>query len=152
MFQVVGTALSVGDIVVRCIASLSSLKSKYHNAPIIVSAMIGQLYMVQSALDQLSVLKSPELRRTPRYKELASQVHHALDSFGPLMKALEEVLDRLDKDAPLEMTTKSRITFLWSEKDMNNFSMFLDRQVNAFNLLLQAIQWYVILSSLVQGV
>ncbi|XXH04548.1 hypothetical protein Hte_010965 [Hypoxylon texense] len=140
MFQVVGTALSIGDIVVRCIASLSSLKSKYHNAPIIVSAMIGQLYMVQSALDQLSVLKSPESRRIPRYQELASQVHHALDSFGPLMKALEEVLDRLEKAAPLEMGTKSRMVFLWSEKDMNHFSTFLDRQVNALNLLLQAIQ------------
>ncbi|KAI1760370.1 P-loop containing nucleoside triphosphate hydrolase protein [Hypoxylon sp. FL1150] len=140
MIQLVGTALSVGDIVVRCITGLTALKSKYHNAPIIVSAMIGQLYMVQSALDQLPILKSPELRRSPRYQQLASQVHHALGSFGPLMKALGEELDRLNKASPLEMKAKSRLTFLWSEKDMNNFSTFLDRQVNALNLLLQAIQ------------
>ncbi|KAI2615187.1 hypothetical protein GGR54DRAFT_301197 [Hypoxylon sp. NC1633] len=140
VIQIVGTVISVGDVVIRCITRLSSLKAKYHDAPIVVSTMMGQLYMVQTALDQLSVLESPELYRSPRYQHLALQVNKALDSFSPLMMTLQRDLDRLAGRVTLGMAAKNRLVFLWSEKEMTMFSMLLDRQVNALNLLLQAIQ------------
>ncbi|OTA88543.1 hypothetical protein M434DRAFT_34813 [Hypoxylon sp. CO27-5] len=140
VLQIVSTAISIGDVVVRCITRLGSLKAKYSDAPIHFSTMIGQLYMVQAALDQLSVLRSPGLCLNPKYPKLANQITKALDSFGPVMETLQRDLSRLDDSIPSEMTTRSRLAFLWSEKEILAFSTALDRQVNALNLLLQTIQ------------
>ncbi|KAI8628515.1 G-protein alpha subunit-domain-containing protein [Xylariaceae sp. FL1651] len=139
--QIVGTVVSLGDVVLRCITTLSSLKSKYSDAPLLISTVVGQLYMVQAALDRLSALDSPTLSREPRFRQLARQIGNALDSFSPLIKHLEETLDICDNTAHGDtMSAKSRITFLWKEGDLMEFSTLLDRQVNALNLLLQAIQ------------
>ncbi|KAI1862524.1 hypothetical protein JX265_009238 [Neoarthrinium moseri] len=140
IFQIVSSAVSLGDVVVKCITRLSSLKSKYHDAPIILSTMIGQLYMVQVAIEQLSEWSKPERSHDPRYQQLAVQVSHSLDSFDLLILALQQLLDYVDSAAPAPMSVKRRIAFLWSEKEMAGYSVLLDRQANALNLLLQAIQ------------
>ncbi|KAI0146143.1 G-alpha-domain-containing protein [Xylariaceae sp. FL1272] len=138
LLQVVGAAVSLGDLVVKCIAGLSSLKAKYHDAPLVVSTMIGQLYMVKAALDQLSAWKNPDLGRDPRYCQLALQIGNSLDCFGLLILALEQKLDNFQR--PRHMTPAMRVSFLWSERETTEYSTLLDRQVNALNLLLQAIQ------------
>ncbi|KAI1868106.1 uncharacterized protein JN550_006594 [Neoarthrinium moseri] len=140
IFQIVSSAVSLGDVVVKCITRLSSLKSKYHDAPIILSTMIGQLYMVQVAIEQLSEWSKAERSHDPRYQQLAVQVSHSLDSFDLLILALQQLLDYVDSAAPAPMSVKRRIAFLWSEKEMAGYSVLLDRQANALNLLLQAIQ------------
>ncbi|KAI2623932.1 hypothetical protein GGS26DRAFT_600291 [Hypomontagnella submonticulosa] len=101
--------------------------------------MIGNLFIVQAAMNQLSVFRSPELSRSSRYQELASQMGNALDSFGPLMVKLDRELSRLNRKDSSGRATRSRIAFLWSERAIFSFSEDLDRQVNALNLLLQAI-------------
>ncbi|KAI1356966.1 G-alpha-domain-containing protein [Xylaria sp. FL0043] len=133
--QIVGTAVSLGDVVIKCIVGLRSLKNKYHDAPLVVSTIIGQLYMVQSALDQLAIWNKPEHGRDPRYRQLAWQIDSALDCFSPLVTTLERRLSDVEL-----MTTTQRLTFLWGEKETSDFSILLDRQVNALNLLLQAVQ------------
>ncbi|KAF2690642.1 hypothetical protein K458DRAFT_61362 [Lentithecium fluviatile CBS 122367] len=140
IFQIVGTAVSLGDVVLKCITGLSSLKTKYHDAPIHISTMIGQLYIVQTALDQLSVSNGAENDRHPRYRQLASQIGNSLDSFGVLVLALQKQLDQFDSPSSSNMAAKGRIKFLWSEKELADYSSLLDRQVNALSLLLQAIQ------------
>lgn len=141
IIQIVGVVVSLGDVVVRCIAGLSSLRAKYHDAPIHITTMIGNLFIVQAAMNQLSVFRSPELSRSSRYQELASQMGNALDSFGPLMVKLDRELSRLNRKDSSGRATRSRIAFLWSERAIFSFSEDLDRQVNALNLLLQAIHW-----------
>jgi hypothetical protein len=136
--SIVSTAVSLGDVILRCITGLSALKTKYHDAPLTITTIVGQLYMVQAALTQLSTWNRPEHCRSPRYRQLASQADDALGSFGPLMLALENQLDHLDSPS---VTTKTRLEFLWNESEMTNYSVLLDRQVNALNLLLQAVQW-----------
>jgi hypothetical protein len=143
IFQIVGAAVSLGDVVLKCITKLSSIKTKYQQAPIHLSTMIGQLYIVKTALDQLSVWNKPQNDRDPRYRQLASQVGGSLDCFGLLILALENKLDQFDSPSLNDMAAKSRIKFLWSEKDMVDHSILLDRQVNALSLLLQAIQLWV---------
>ncbi|KAI1277180.1 G-alpha-domain-containing protein [Xylaria sp. FL0933] len=133
--QIVGTAVSLGDVVIKCIVGLRSLKNKYHDAPLVVSTIIGQLYMVQSALDQLAIWNKPEHGRDPRYRQLAWQIDNALDCFSPLVTTLERRLSDVEL-----MTTTQRLAFLWGEKETSDFSILLDRQVNALNLLLQAVQ------------
>ncbi len=103
--------------------------------------MIGQLHMVKVAQDQLSPLNSPNFIRDPRYRQLAAQIGNALDSFGPILLALGQQLDRYEGIGASRMTAKSRMGFLHGEREMTNLSILLDRQVNALNLLLQAMQW-----------
>lgn len=143
IIQIIGTALSLGEVVVKSITKLSSIKARYQGAPMVLSTMIGQLYIVQSALDQLGVLSRPELSQSPRHHHLAQQVGNSLDCFGALILALGEHLDQFQVSETANMTVKDRIAFLWSEKDMLDYSALLDRQVNALTLLLQAMQWYV---------
>ncbi|KAI8951236.1 G-protein alpha subunit-domain-containing protein [Xylaria longipes] len=140
IFQIVGTVVSLGDVVIKCITRLSALKAQFHDAPIIVTSMIGQLHMVKIAQDQLSPLNSPRFGHGPRYHQLAGQIGNALDSFGPILFALSQQLDRYEGVGSDRMTAKSRMGFLHGEREMTNLSILLDRQVNALNLLLQAIQ------------
>ncbi|KAI9686854.1 MAG: guanine nucleotide-binding protein subunit alpha [Bathelium mastoideum] len=120
---IVGSVVGIADVVTRSIGSLNGLKLKYRDAPTLVSTLIGQLYTTQTALDQLSSWAEdyagiPTSVEAERYAELAAQVGNALDCFGPLI----------------------RISFLWNERDLNEYLTLLDRQVNALTLLLQAIQ------------
>ncbi|KAK5625187.1 hypothetical protein RRF57_000903 [Xylaria bambusicola] len=140
IFQIVGTVLSLGDVVIRCITRLSALKAQFHDAPIIVTSMIGQLHMVKIAQDQLSTLNSPTFTHDPRYHQLAVHIGNALDSFSPILLALGQQLDRYEGIGANWMAAKTRMGFLNGEREMTNLSILLDRQVNALNLLLQAIQ------------
>ncbi|KAI1370562.1 hypothetical protein F4677DRAFT_451234 [Hypoxylon crocopeplum] len=99
LFQVVGTVVSISDVIFKCIKRLSMLKAKYHDAPMLISTLIGQLYIVQAALDQLQALTSQDL-----------------------------VANGCDQ---AEITAKGKLTFLWNESEMINYSNLLDRQVNA---------------------
>ncbi|KAF2963450.1 hypothetical protein GQX73_g10120 [Xylaria multiplex] len=140
IFQIVGTVVSLGDAVIKCITRLSTLKAQFHDAPIIVTSMIGQLHMVKIAQDQLSPLISPNFARDARYRQLASQIGNALDSFGPILLVLGQQLDRYEGIDAARMKARSRLGFLHGEREMTNLSILLDRQVNALNLLLSAMQ------------
>ena len=141
IFQIVGAAISMGDLVLKCLAKLSALKAKYRNVSLNISTIIGQLYMVQAAINELETWNKSGYGRDPRYQQLASQISNSLDCFSTLMLRLEQHLGRFDTERPEEMTTKDKTIFLWDEKETIEFSTLLDRQVNALNLLLQAIQW-----------
>ncbi|KAK7911474.1 guanine nucleotide-binding protein alpha subunit [Apiospora marii] len=138
--QVVGTVVSLTDVVIKSITKLNSIKAKYHNCPLLVVTMIGQLCTVQSALGRLADWNSPERTRDPRYQQLGLQIGNSLNNFSPLILALQQQLDRFEGTAPMQMGAKQKLKFLWSEKDMSGYSILLDRQVNALNLLLHALE------------
>ncbi|KAI0537271.1 hypothetical protein GGR58DRAFT_354493 [Xylaria digitata] len=142
IFQIVGTAVSLGDVVIKCIVGLKSLKSKYHDTPLVISTIIGQLYIVQSALDELAMWNKRDdgRERDPRYLDLASQIDNGLDCFSLLILTLEQRLNDFKLNGTKDMTTRQRLTFLWNEQETSDYSVLLDRQVNALNLLLQAVQ------------
>ncbi|KAF2963173.1 hypothetical protein GQX73_g10391 [Xylaria multiplex] len=127
---------------------LKSLKSKYHDAPLVISTIIGQLYIVQSALDELAIWNKRDdgRERDPRYRDLASQIDNGLDCFRLLILALDQRLNDFELNGIKDMTTRQRLTFLWNERETSDYSVLLDRQVNALNLLLQAVQWYAMAS------
>jgi guanine nucleotide-binding protein G(i) subunit alpha len=144
---IVGTALSVAKVVTHAILKLSELKSRYRNVPLQLSTLIGQLYIVRAALEQISSWSSEDLFSSPRYQELAVQIDTSLDCFCPLILTLQQHLEELDLSHDLDMTVRSKVSFLWNEKDLMGYLGLLDCQVNALNLFLQAIQWCVINSS-----
>ncbi|KAF2652377.1 hypothetical protein K491DRAFT_49640 [Lophiostoma macrostomum CBS 122681] len=137
---IVGTALTVAEMAMKIISKLSQLKARYRNVPLQISTLIGQLYIVKAALDQLSSWSSEDMWSRPRYQELALQLDTSLDCFCPLILTLQQHLDELDLPEDLDMTARSKISFLWNEQDLMGFLKLLDCQVNALNLFLQALQ------------
>lgn len=137
----VGTALSVATAVTQVISKLSDLKSKYRNVPLQMSTLLGQLYIVRSALDQISQWRSEDLSGNPRYQELAEQIDTSLDCFCPLILTLQQHLEELHLPQDLGMSTRSKVCFIWNEEDLMGYLRLLDCQVNALNLFLQAVQW-----------
>lgn len=141
ILSIVGATLSVATGVTKAIGTLSGLKSRYRNVPLQLSTLIGQLYIVQTALEQISSWSSTDLFGRPRYRQLASQIGTSLDSFRPLMLALQHHLDELASLKDIDMTVMKKVSFLWNEQDLMAYSSLLDHQVNALTLFLQAIQW-----------
>ncbi|KAI0455352.1 G-alpha-domain-containing protein [Xylaria acuta] len=96
--------------------------------------------MVQAALDQLKIWNKPEYSRDPRYRQLALQIGSFLDCFSLLILTLEGRLEDFERDGSNNITAQQKFIFLWGEKETSEYSSLLDRQVNALNLLLQAVQ------------
>lgn len=143
ILSIVGAALSVANGVTKAIGMLSELKSRYRNVPLQLSTVIGQLYIVRAALDQISSLSSGDLFSDPRYQQLAAQIGTALDSFRPLISALQKHLDELGPYEGIAKAGMEKASFLWNEQELMAYSSLLDCQVNALSLFLQAVQWYV---------
>ncbi|VUC36686.1 unnamed protein product [Clonostachys rosea] len=140
----IGSVVSIGDVVAKSIRKLSELRSRYHNAPFQITTLVGQLYIIQAAVGQLMQWKSSAFLNESRYLELASQIEASLDSFCPLILALEQYLDKFDAVSDSDsLHMQDRLEFMWNEKDIDVYLNMVDRQVNALNLFLQAIQWQV---------
>ena len=144
---IVGSVVGIADVVTRSIRSLNSLKTKYRDAPALVSTLIGQLYTTQVALEQLSIWAGdysgiPTSVEAERYAQLAAQVGNALDCFSPLILSLQQHLNKLESLDAIQFGFQKKVSFLWKERDLNDYLALLDRQVNALTLLLEAIQWY----------
>lgn len=142
ILSIVGAALSVANGVTKAIGMLRELKSRYRNVPLQLSTVIGQLYIVQAALDQISSWSSKDLFSGPRYQQLAAQIGTALDSFHPLISALQQHLDELESHEGIAVPGMKKVSFLWNEQELVAYSSLLDCQVNALSLFLQAVQWY----------
>jgi hypothetical protein len=142
----IGSIISIADVVAKSIRKLSELRSRYHNAPFQITTLIGQLYIIQAAINELTRWKSDVLMRDPRYRQLALQLDASLGCFCPIIMSLQQYLDSLDVASASGIDSSTlpgkRISYLWNERDLAVYLGLVDRQVNALNLFLQAIQWY----------
>lgn len=143
ILSIVGSTLSVANGVTKAIGTLSELKSRYRNVPLQISTLIGQLYIVQAALEQVASWSSSGLFCGARYQQLAEQIGTSLDSFRPLILALQQHLEELEPLDNITMTAMNKVSFLWNERELMAYSSLLDSQVNALGLFLQAVQWYL---------
>lgn len=146
----VGSIVSIADVLTKSIRKLSDLRSRYHNAPVQITTLIGHLYLIQSTIDELTRWKSRILVHDPRYRQLALQIDTSLDCFCPLITSLHQYLSELDVSSTSDlnsMNLRSRISYMWNERDMAVYINLIDRQANALSLFLQAIQWYGVRSS-----
>ncbi|KAI1073878.1 G-protein alpha subunit-domain-containing protein [Whalleya microplaca] len=140
VFQIVGTVISISDVVFKCIKRLNTLKTKYRDAPMLISTLIGQLSIIETALEQLSAWKTQELGKNPRLQRLASRIDIAFDCFSPLIIKLQKELDGIDAHESSELTTRDRLSFLWSEEGTASYLVLLGQQVTTLTLLLQVVQ------------
>ena len=138
----VGSVIGVLDIATRSINKLNVLRSRYRQANFLVSALLAQLYTVQATLHQIKQLQhTTGFRRALESQQLQSALEVSLEGCDVLMASLEEQLDQLSTRDGGELNSKGKLTFLWQDQDIEEYSDLLGRQISALNLLLQAIQW-----------
>ncbi|KAI0201375.1 G-protein alpha subunit-domain-containing protein [Astrocystis sublimbata] len=63
-----------------------------------------------------------------------------LTGWIPLLISLEQRLEDFDTNGESNLTSAQKLTFMWDEEEIMRFSVLLNIQVNALNLLLQAVQ------------
>lgn len=138
----VSAVLGIVSLIAKSVASLSDLQSRYGAADLKVSLLIGQLSTVKAALKQIAklledgngALRDPEL----------------IDDFSMSLKCVEDVVVILDdkislvqRNAANELTIRSKVGFIWDEKTMDDYLSMLNNQIQALDLLLTALQWFV---------
>lgn len=142
----VGSIISIADVVAKSIRKLSDLRTADRNAPLQVTTLIGQLYIIQAVIAELTRWKSTHSVNDPRYNHLATQIDKSLECFCPMITTLEQYLDNLEVFLISNNETPDlhdRLSYLWNERDVATYTTLVDRQVNALSLFLQAVQWWV---------
>lgn len=140
-----GAILGLTSVVGSGVNKLANIKRRYQNTDIAVSAMIGQLYTIKAALDQIASLSSST---TAPSECIPERFLPALDTCRVLTDRINQRIDQIMGCETETSSRKFKIQFIFAEQEMKDYLTHLDRQVNALNLLLLALQWFVILTTL----
>lgn len=140
---IIGTAITITQVVDKCITRLNILRAKYKDADLSISTLTGQLSFAGSTLKRLERLIRSGSARGPRFSELASDTELALDTCDALMSSLNERIDQLERKKEGWLSLRGKALYLWSENGMKDYLMQLGVQINALSLLLNIFQLYV---------
>ena len=137
----VGAALGVADVVTKTLKSLVDLQTRYRNADLTVSLVIGQLSTIKAALDEISIWVRTSLAALPQHQQLVQDLGTSLEGCRLVIKIIDGRLEHLNRNTEHSLSTAGKVTYLWEEHDMNLYSNHLNNQINALHLLLTALQW-----------
>ncbi|KAL9053501.1 MAG: hypothetical protein Q9162_004739 [Coniocarpon cinnabarinum] len=137
-----GALLGLVDITTRSINKSSVFRTRYRQANLFVSALLGHLCTIKAALTQLAEFQRCDVGVcSETAEELSLALGDSLDGFGILVSSIEEQLDGMGTNDDGQLSVKGRLSFLWHDEEVKDRLNVLDRQVNALNLLLQVMQW-----------
>lgn len=139
---VASAVLAIVNIIARNMISLSDLQLKYNTADLKVGLLIGQLSTVKAALNQIAGLFEND-NRTLRDPSLVQDFSTSLGCVEAVVVVLDNKISLVQRNAADELTTRSKINFLWDEKTMDDYLNLLNNQIQALGLLLTAFQWFV---------
>lgn len=138
----VSSTLTIVELVVKGIATLTELRDRYKIADLKVSLIIGQLSTLNAALNQvIHLLKdNPGL---PQDDGLIQDLSTSLDCVETVIVILDERLSSLRRHSAHGLNLMGKVAFLWDDSTLKEYLSLLDNQVNALNLLLTALHWCV---------
>jgi hypothetical protein len=139
----VGSLVGISDVIAKSLKRLKELQSRYRNASLTVGLLIGQITTIKAALDQITQWVTSSLVNIPRHEQLVADLEISLESCKLLVTVLEERISQLECDDNTNLNVKNKIGFLWEESEFNIYTNHLNNQVNALNLFLTALHWYV---------
>jgi hypothetical protein len=140
-----GSLISIGEVITKSIKHLIDLHSRYQNASLAVTLLIGQLTTVKAALQEVLTWIKSSLEGITEHELLVKDLDTSIGSCKIVVAFLDERINLLvlnQKNAN-DLPVRGRLKFLWDENEMGEFTNHLNNQINALNLLLTAIQWYV---------
>lgn len=134
--------LGIVNLIAKNVASLSDLQSRYGAADIKVSLLIGQLSTVKAALKQIAKLLE-DGNGALRDPELIDDFSTSLECVEAVVVVLDDKISLVQRNAANALTIRSKISFMWDEKTMDDYLNLLNNQIHAIGLLLTALQWFV---------
>ncbi|KAJ0120087.1 hypothetical protein J7T55_000940 [Diaporthe amygdali] len=136
---VASAVLAIISTISKSITSLSDLQSRYHAADLKVNLLIVQLSTVRAALKQMARLMESDVG-APKDPELVEDISTCLGCVEAVVMILDDKVSLIEWNKANELTTRSKVNFIWDEKTMDDYSNMLNNQIHALNLLLTAFQ------------
>lgn len=141
-----GSLVGISQVIGKSLQGLVNLQSKYRTASLTVSLLIGQLTTLKAALNQISEWSQSVFFDAPQQELVLADLGVSLRSCGMLVGLLEDKIEQLDRSNADTLSVKGQIGFLWEEKGLGELTTHLNNQINALNLLLTALHWYISIS------
>lgn len=143
--SILGAAASVITVVELCTESLNSLlglQNRYTNADLTIRLLITQLRTLRTALSQISEWIITNLDTIPYHVQ--TDLAMSLDGCKFLIEGLNDRLSHFEYDENKALNVRKKAQLLWGEKERTDFLTLLSHNIAALQLLLTAIQWYVV--------
>lgn len=132
---------SVITIVSRSITSLNTARLKFSEADLSVELLVGQLYTVRTALNQVQafVKESPSFDEC--HEEFVTDLCVAVEHCKLLVQHIDDQISRLEWLPGDSLSSRSKARLLLEERVLRDNMMLLNNQISALNLCLTAFKW-----------
>lgn len=140
-FGLTASLLNTVDVIVKSVNFLVALQTKYTQADLTVSLLIGQLSTLKAALNQICEWITVSLVAVSRHEQLVSDLTISIEGCRVLLLVLDDRISLFQRDKDGALTIRNKGRFLWMETETNQYLTHLNNQVTALNLLLTALQW-----------
>ena len=140
----VGSIVNIVDVIAKSTKRLCDLQQKWNAADWTVSSLIGQLSTLSTALCQIQKWMSSGLSKQPQHGELGVRLSDSLNACWSLVNFMHDHLLFLDWTEANSLTSLGKMKAIFHDSEIRECAAHLDRQTNALNLLLTALNWYVI--------
>ena len=135
------SAVNIVDIITKCLITLKNLQSQWQSADWTVTAIIGQLTTLKTALSQISDWIATDLATVPQHYQLVLDLEEALGSCKTLILFIDGHLSRLEWKHDDSLTYQSRLRATLCDKNIQDTINHLHHQSSTFTLLLTALSW-----------
>jgi hypothetical protein len=134
---------SVITIVSKSILSLNTARLKFSEADLSVELLVGQLYTVRTALNQVQafVKESDSFIYDGQHEDFATDLCTAVEHSSLLVQHIDNQISRLKWVPGEHLQTWSKARLLMEEKLLRDNLMLLNNQISALNLCLTAFRW-----------
>ena len=136
------SAITVIQLCTKSLDTLRQLQNRYTNADLTIRLLITQLSTLKTALRQISEWITTSVDTVPQDVEV--DLAMSLDGCRFLVEGLNERLGLLEYDKDTSLSLRRKAQLLWGEKERTDFLMLLSHNLAALQLLLTAMQWYVV--------
>lgn len=133
--------MGIVDILAKSVNFLLNLQTKYKQADLTISLLIGQLSTLKAALNQISEWITSSLIAVSQHEQLVLDLTISIEGCKVLVSALDDRINSFERNAAHTLNSLGKAQFLWEEKGTANYLNYLSNQISALNLLLTALQW-----------
>ena len=138
-----GTILGIVDVIARSINGLTSLQSRYKRVDLKIQLLVGQLTTLKAALKQVDDLVTTSQAAFGENTQLVTDLKTSIGCCEAIILVLDDRICQCQRNEGNGLSPVAKAQLLWDEKDISDFQNVLNNQLNALNLLLTAMHWYV---------
>ena len=141
-----GLVAGVGSVIAlvsKSISTLNTARIKFSEADLSVELLTGQLYTVQTALNQVHAFVAECSAFDGQYGQFGDDLCRAVEHCKLLVQHIDNQISRLEWLPSDHLKKQSKARLLLEERVLRDNMMLLNNQISALNLCLTAFKWCV---------